>query len=85
DPNVPGAPVQAPGETPWLIAYAPLAWLCQLVLWSGMAWWLGGISSVLGILAGMLVAWQLLLKPGAHWARLLWQSLLWQDVAASTT
>lgn len=81
DPNVPGAPVQAPGETPWLIAYAPLAWLCQLVLWSGMAWWLGGISSVLGILAGMLVAWQLLLKPGAHWARLLWQSLLWQGAA----
>jgi putative peptide zinc metalloprotease protein len=81
DPNVTGAPVQAPGEKPWLIAYAPLAWLWQLVLWSGMTWWLGGISTVLGILAGVLVAWQLLLKPCAHWARLLWQSLLWHGEA----
>ena len=35
-----------PGETPWLVAYAPLSWLFQCGLMAGIAWWrIGGYGT----------------------------------------
>jgi putative peptide zinc metalloprotease protein len=68
---------EAPGERPWLIAYAPLSWLYQLVLWSGMTWWLGNISGMLGWAMGALTIWMGVLAPGGRWLRLIWQAVLW--------
>lgn len=80
-----GAPVPSPGERPWLLAYAPLAWACQLVLWCGMTWFIGGISTPLGLLAGTIAAWQLVGKPAVNGARVVWQGLLSQGGVGGTT
>jgi len=53
----------ARGETPWLAAYAPLSWLMVLFISTVAVVWLGGISFMLGLLAGSLLAWQVLLRP----------------------
>jgi putative peptide zinc metalloprotease protein len=71
-------PEPAPGERPWLVAYAPLAWLYQLLLWSGLVLWVGGLSSVLGIVGGALALWHGLLRPAGSWGRMAWQAVLWQ-------
>jgi putative peptide zinc metalloprotease protein len=67
----------APGEKPWLVAYAPLSWLYQCALMAGITWWLGSIASGLGWAVGLLALWTCLIAPGLRWARLLWQALLW--------
>src|SRR5690606_2469493 len=67
----------APGEKPWLMAYAPLAWLYQCVLMAGITWWVGGLASSLGWAVGLLALWTCLLAPAMRWGRLLWQALLW--------
>jgi len=53
----------ARGETPWLAFYAPLAWLMVLFISTMAVVWLGGISFPLGLLAGLVLAWQVLLRP----------------------
>jgi putative peptide zinc metalloprotease protein len=69
----------ATGEYGWLTAYAPLAWAYQLVLWSGLCWWLGGISAVLGWALATFSTWTLLIKPAVSWGRLAWQAALEQS------
>ena len=63
--RVPGleAMVVARGETPWLAAYAPLAWLTGVAIAALAVLWLGQISLPLGLLCGALLAWQMLLRP----------------------
>lgn len=77
------AAVPAAGERPWLVAYAPLAWIYQLVLWSGLTWWIGGMSAVLGMVIGAMAAWRLLAMPAMRWARLAWQAMLWSGHGAT--
>lgn len=67
---------ETPGERPWLIAYAPLAWIFQLALWTGLTWWFGGVSAPLGALVGLLATWQLLMAPAVRGMRLAWHSVL---------
>jgi putative peptide zinc metalloprotease protein len=61
-PNVDAMPV-ADGETPWLAAYAPLSWLSGVVIATLAVAWLGQISLPLGLLCGVLLGWQMLLRP----------------------
>ncbi|MBL8378814.1 MAG: PqqD family peptide modification chaperone [Burkholderiales bacterium] len=55
-----GLPVAAPdkplrGETKWLVMYAPASLACRVVLGLGIVLWLGGISILLGVLAGCMI------------------------------
>ena len=53
----------ARGERPWLVAYAPLAWLYTLAVAVLAAGWLGEISLGLGVACGAVLAWQVGLQP----------------------
>ena len=53
----------ARGETPWLVAYAPLAWLYGLGIASLAVLWLGQLSLALGLACAALLAWQLVAQP----------------------
>ncbi|RZL00313.1 MAG: biotin/lipoyl-binding protein [Rubrivivax sp.] len=68
----------APGEQPWLIAYAPSAWAYQVLLWSALVGWAGSVSSVLGWLGGTLALLFGVVKPAWGWARMAWQAVLWR-------
>lgn len=68
----------APGERPWLIAYGPLAWTYQLLLWGALVMWAGGVSSLLGWLGAALAIGFGVVKPLVDWARLAWQAVLWR-------
>ncbi len=68
----------APGERPWLVAYAPLAWVYQMLLWGALVLWAGSASSVLGWLGAALALGFGVLKPAWSWARLAWQAVLWR-------
>lgn len=65
----------AKGERPWLWAYAPAAWLYQLLLLGALMLWLGGISQWLGWALGAWLIRQLL-WPAAKMLRELWRLLL---------
>lgn len=56
----------APGEKPWLVAYAPLSLAWQVGIGVSIAVWLGSVASVLGALAAVALAWQWLLKPAGR-------------------
>lgn len=53
----------APGERPWLAAYAPLAWLYSGFIAVMAMLWLGSFSRYLGVLGGGLLGWQMLVRP----------------------
>jgi len=53
----------ARGETKWLIAYAPLALACRLVLGVGIVLWLGEISFLLGAAAAVVFLFGLVRAP----------------------
>ena len=53
----------ARGALPWLLAYAPLAWLYRAVLLVLLALWLADVNSALGLAAVAVAAWWLLMKP----------------------
>ncbi len=53
----------ARGAWPWLLAYAPLSWVCRAVLLVSMSVWLAGYSSLLGLAGLALAFWLCLLKP----------------------
>ena len=61
-----GSPEKMPvarGETPWLVAYAPLAWLYGLLIAGLAVAWLGQLSLALGLLCGAVLVWQMLARP----------------------
>jgi len=60
----------APGERCWLLAYAPLAWLCRTALLVALAAWVAGHSAVLGMLLLLAAGWLAIGKP--MWATLTW-------------
>ena len=53
----------AAGETRWLAAYAPAAWLFQLLISYQIAQWIAGYSSVLGVVFGLFMIATLVLTP----------------------
>jgi putative peptide zinc metalloprotease protein len=61
-PEVEPMPTAA-GERPWLVAYAPLAWLNLMVVTTLAVMWLGAMSAVLGAVAAVAVAVQVVLVP----------------------
>ena len=71
-------PQPAPGERPWLVAYAPLAWVYQMLLWGTLVVWVGSVSSVLGWLGGALALLFGVIKPAWSWGRMAWQAVLWR-------
>lgn len=74
---MPDTAAHAPGERPWLIAYAPLSWAYQLALWAGLSWWLGGVAAWLGWLMAGVTIWLSLVMPTWRTLRMAWQALLW--------
>ena len=82
--RVPGAEAMpvARGETPWLAAYAPLAWLYGLGVAALAAAWLGQISLPLGLACGALLGWQMLLAPALRLLAQLRRAALAQQVTA---
>ena len=57
------AMLPARGETKWLVAYAPLALACRLILGVGIVLWLGEISFPLGAAAALAFVFGLLRGP----------------------
>jgi putative peptide zinc metalloprotease protein len=53
----------APGERPWLLAYAPLAWLCGGLLAGLTLWWVASVSAGLALALLLPLAWVALLRP----------------------
>lgn len=53
----------ARGEARWLAAYAPLSWAMLLLVAGFAVAWLGSVSTVLGLVAGALLGWQIGLMP----------------------
>ena len=53
----------ARGERAWLAAYAPLAWLCALLIAALAVLWLGQVSFALGLACALVLGWQMALKP----------------------
>jgi putative peptide zinc metalloprotease protein len=51
------------GERKWLLLYAPLSWAYRLTLSMAIVVWVGGISMVLALALGLMLAWTTLLKP----------------------
>lgn len=66
--RVPGTePMQlARAEGPWLAAYAPLAWLYSLLVAALAIAWLGQVSLALGLAGGVLMLWQMLVRPAVR-------------------
>jgi putative peptide zinc metalloprotease protein len=61
-PGTEAMPV-ARGETGWLAAYAPLAWLYAIGISILAVAWLGQLSFTLGLVSGAMLGWQMLLRP----------------------
>ena len=59
----------APGETPWLVVYAPLAWLYLLAIGAAAIAWLWTLSPLLAVLAAPTLIWQIILRPATRWFR----------------
>ena len=55
--------VVAPGERPWLAGFAPLSWLYGLTIAAVAIAWLGHLSLMLGVVGGVLLGWQMGLRP----------------------
>lgn len=56
----------ARGERAWLVGYAPLAWLCSLLVGAWALRWLGGLSFGLGVVAALPIGWTLVLRPATR-------------------
>ncbi len=61
-PEAEAMPV-ARGEARWLAAYAPLAWINTITVAVLATAWLGQLSAALGLACGVLLGWQLALRP----------------------
>jgi putative peptide zinc metalloprotease protein len=66
----------ARGEGPWLAAYAPASFLYGVLIAALAVSWLGRMSFWLGLVAGVVLAWQLLLRPAYTLASQLRRSAL---------
>ncbi|MDP3612899.1 MAG: hypothetical protein Q8R98_13665, partial [Rubrivivax sp.] len=82
--HLPGAEAMpvARGETPWLAAYGPLAWLYGLLVVALALFWLGGLSLTLGVLCGAVLGWQLLLAPPLRLLQQLYRAAMGQAATA---
>jgi putative peptide zinc metalloprotease protein len=83
--RLPGAeplPV-APGEAPWLAAYAPLAWGLGVLVAALATAWLGQLSLWLGLAAAVVLGWQMLARPVVQMWRGLRRSALAQPGSAA--
>jgi putative peptide zinc metalloprotease protein len=69
----------ARGEHLWLWLYAPLAWCCQALIWSGLCWWLGTHSSVMAAALAVLCAYTLAIKPVYRLASWAWTHTLMHE------
>jgi putative peptide zinc metalloprotease protein len=56
----------ARGETPWLAAYAPLAWLYGIFIAIVAVLWLGQLSLALGLACAGVLGWQMVLRPSVR-------------------
>ena len=65
-----GAVEAAPGETPWLWAYAPASLVYRLLISVTLVGWVGHMSFVLGAALALYFVWTMLAKP-------LWRLLHW--------
>jgi len=72
----------APGERPWLVAYAPLSWAMLLLVAGFAVAWLGSVSSVLGLVAALLLGWQVACRPAWRLAQPLRRAALAQAGSA---
>lgn len=59
----------APGETPWLVVYAPLAWLYLLAIGAAAIAWLWTLSPLLAAVAAPTLFWQIVARPASRWFR----------------
>lgn len=82
--RLPGAEAMpvARGETAWLAAYAPLAWLYGLAIATFATLWLGHVSLALGLACGTLLGWQMMVKPVVGQLRPLRNAALAQSAGA---
>lgn len=72
----------APGERPWLMAYAPLAWLYMLGLGWLLSLSLGGISAALGMALALVWAATWLVWPVGRWMLQGWRAVLASSAGA---
>ena len=72
----------ARGEGPWLLAYAPLAWLYLLLIGTLIVTWLGQLSLVLGVLGAVWLVWQMGMRPAIRLLGQLNQAALGQASTA---
>ena len=56
----------ARGETPWLALYAPLSLAMGVSIAVMVTLWLGQLSFALGVLGGLVLGWQMLLRPAVR-------------------
>lgn len=57
------------GERPWLVAYAPAAWLFGMAIAFCGVRWLGASSTTLGLAAAVVMGWQAMLAPALRLGR----------------
>jgi putative peptide zinc metalloprotease protein len=62
------------GEAKWLFLYAPLSLAAQMTVSVVLVLWLGGSSTVLAVLAALVLGFLLVIKPGASTAAAVWKS-----------
>ncbi len=62
------------GEGKWLFLYAPLSLAAQITVSVVLILWLGGSSTVLAVLAALVLGFLLVIKPVVSTARAVWTS-----------
>ena len=66
-------PVQAArGERKWLLLYAPASFAFRIVVACVLVLWIGGYSTVLGVLAALAFLALLVVRPGVAAAKRIW-------------
>jgi putative peptide zinc metalloprotease protein len=63
------APVLAPGERKWLLAYAPLSTAYRLLLWVSLVLFAGSYWMALGLIAACYMVFAVFLRPLMLWGR----------------
>ncbi|HHJ20227.1 MAG TPA: biotin/lipoyl-binding protein, partial [Gammaproteobacteria bacterium] len=64
----------APGETKWLLLYAPASWFYRWLILAVIVTWMSDISLLLAIVVGIWFLMSLLVTPAFKISKYLWQS-----------